>query len=58
MKTTIAKMLSYAGLILTVVPSLLVFAGEITFQSHKQLMLVGMLLWFATAPVWLSKSSS
>ncbi len=55
MITTVAKLLSYAGLALTLVPSLLVFAGSIAFQLHKQLMLVGAILWFATTPFWLGK---
>ncbi|MDZ7319409.1 MAG: hypothetical protein ONB11_09665 [candidate division KSB1 bacterium] len=55
MRTTIAKLFSYAGLLLTLVPSMLVFAGSITFQAHKQLMLMGTVLWFVTAPFWLGK---
>ena len=43
------------GLVLTIVPSVLVFLQEISMDSHKQLMLVGMLLWFFTAPYWLKE---
>ena len=53
---TILKILSYIGLLLTVVPSFLVFAGVIELSFHKILMLIGTLLWFGTAPFWLNKS--
>lgn len=55
MRIRIIKMLSFAGLVLTLVPSFLVFGGAITFQLHKQLMLIGAVLWFITAPFWLGK---
>jgi len=38
-----------AGLILTLVPSLLVFAGRLSWDAHAQLMAAGMVLWFAGA---------
>ena len=47
--------ISIAGLALTVVPSVLVFLQEIAMDTHKQLMLVGMLLWFFTAPFWMKE---
>lgn len=52
---TILKILSYVGLLLTVVPSFLVFSGAIELSFHKTLMLIGMLLWFSTAPFWMNK---
>lgn len=51
----ILKIISYLGLILTVVPSFLVFAGVIELSFHKTLMLIGTLLWFLTAPFWMNK---
>ncbi|ACY47589.1 hypothetical protein [Rhodothermus marinus] len=45
--------LSGLGLVLTVAPSWLVFAGRITWEMHADLMLVGTALWFATAPFWM-----
>ncbi len=48
------RILSYVGLLLTVIPSILVFAGSISLELHKQLMTVGMLLWFLTAPFWMN----
>ncbi|WP_234572583.1 hypothetical protein [Rhodohalobacter sp. 614A] len=45
--------LSIIGLGMTIIPSVLVFIQEISFESHKQWMLIGMILWFATAPLWI-----
>ncbi len=55
MKLTL-KILSAAGLGLTIVPSILVFSGVITWQTHASLMLAGMVVWFATAPGWMKIS--
>jgi hypothetical protein len=52
---TILKILSFAGLLLTLVPSLMVFAGTIEITHHKTLMLLGTFLWFTTAPFWLGR---
>lgn len=46
---------SMVGLGLTIVPSIMVFAGEITLDTHMQLMAIGMFLWFATAPFWIKE---
>lgn len=43
-------LLALAGLALTIVPSVLVFHQVITLEDHKLYMLIGMILWFATAP--------
>ncbi|GAA4413295.1 hypothetical protein GCM10023187_41420 [Nibrella viscosa] len=52
---TILKPLSYIGLLLTVMPAFLVFYGVLSLDNHKLLMLIGMLLWFVTAPFWILK---
>ena len=53
------KLLLYAGaslgLILTIVPSVLVLTGTIGWQTHANLMTVGMILWFLTTP-WQKKA--
>jgi len=49
---------SYLGLGLTVAPAFLVFAGTLAWTSHATLMAVGALLWFATAPFWLSREET
>lgn len=47
------KILSFAGLGLTIMPSVLVFLQHLSMEDHKFLMLPGMVLWFVTAPVWM-----
>lgn len=49
----IVKLISVLGLALTVVPAFLVFADVIAWQTHAQLMLLGAVLWFASAPFWM-----
>jgi hypothetical protein len=52
------KILSAVGLGLTILPSVLVFSGAISWQTHAGLMLAGMVVWFATAPGWMRISRS
>ena len=47
------QMVSYLGLGFTVVPSFLVMGGQIPWDAHATLMLIGMVLWFASAPFWM-----
>jgi hypothetical protein len=49
----VLQIISSTGLLLTFVPSTLVYAGKIELQMHFALMIVGMVLWFATAPFWM-----
>ena len=49
--------ISFIGLVLTILPSILAFKGVIELQSHFHLMVVGMVLWFATAPFWMRTKS-
>lgn len=51
----IAKIISYLCLVLTIVPSFLVFMGKITADTNKDLMLAGTIGWFITAPFWMNK---
>lgn len=46
------------GLILTIVPSILVFTNTIEITTHKNIMLVGTILWFITAPLWMGKKDA
>jgi hypothetical protein len=55
---TALKLISFVGLGLTVVPSFLVFAGRITWDTHAALMLVGTVLWYASAPFWMRQTKS
>jgi len=50
----VLKIISYTGLALTLVPSLLHFAGEMSLSMHKTLMFVGTIAWFVTAPFWMN----
>ena len=43
---------SAIGLLLTLVPGCLVFAGALPWETHANLMFAGMVLWFLAAPVW------
>lgn len=53
--TLLLKFISITGLALTVIPSMLVFTDTITFDMHTNLMVVGMILWFATSPFWMKE---
>ncbi len=50
----IAKAASGIGLILTVGPSVIVFQGAMELDTAKIFMLIGTVLWFASAPVWMN----
>lgn len=54
---TIIKICSYIGLGLTLVPSLLVFTGNITLELSKTLMLIGTVIWFISAPSWMNRTN-
>lgn len=49
--------LSFAGLAFTMVPSILVLYGTIELEDHFLFMIIGMVLWFATAPFWMKGTS-
>lgn len=49
--------LSITGLLLTVVPAFLVLNGTLSWEIHARLMLLGMLLWFGSAPFSFRKSA-
>jgi len=51
----ILKIISFAGLCLTILPSIFVFTDKISFEMHTSLMVVGMILWFATSPFWMKE---
>ena len=50
------KVISFIGLGLTIIPSLLVLAGKIDIDLNKTLMIVGTVLWFSTVPFWINKN--
>ncbi|HEY9559317.1 MAG TPA: hypothetical protein VIR29_00870 [Anseongella sp.] len=51
------KIVSFAGLLLTIMPSILVFCGSIEMQTHYLWTLAGTVLWFATAPFWMGRKN-
>ena len=53
---TVLKLLSYIALGLTIIPSLLVWHGIISWNLNADLMTVGVFLWFGTAPFWMKKA--
>ncbi len=53
----ILKIISLAGLILTILPSILVFKAVIELKTNFILMGIGIFLWFATAPFWMRSVS-
>lgn len=54
---SILKLISFVGLVLTVVPSILVLQGSLGQEASKNLMLIGTLCWFLSAPFWLGRKS-
>jgi len=51
------KIISFIGLGLTIIPSILVLTGHIDIPLHKQLMGVGMVLWFCGAYFWINRNN-
>ena len=49
--------ISYVGLALTAVPAFFVFAGKLSFDQYKLLMIAGAVLWFTTAPLWIDRGT-
>jgi len=48
--------LSIVGLVLTALPPIVYFMEELTLSSCKNLMLIGMICWFVSAPFWINSS--
>ncbi len=50
------KIISFLGLGLTIIPSILVLTGKMDIDLNKNLMILGAVLWFATVPFWINKN--
>lgn len=50
-------LISYLGLVCTILPSILVLKEALTLQNHFWLMGIGLILWFGTAPFWMKSKS-
>jgi len=57
MKSTILKIISYLALAGTIIPSLMVFFGDMELQTNKSIMAISMIVWFLLAPFWINKKS-
>ena len=57
MKSITLKIISYLALAGTIIPSILVFFGDLDLQLNKNIMAVSMVVWFVTAPFWINKKS-
>ncbi len=57
MKSILLKTISYLALGGTIIPSLLVFFGDMNLTTNKRIMAVSMVVWFITAPFWINKNS-
>jgi hypothetical protein len=55
MKNIFLSILAVTGLVLTLLPSVLVFTGAVSLEVHKQLMIVGFVLWFFAAPALMKR---
>jgi hypothetical protein len=44
---------SFIGLALTILPSIMVFTRMIEMKLNFNLMIIGTILWFGTAPFWM-----
>jgi EamA domain-containing membrane protein RarD len=49
----VLKIISYIGLGLSIIPAVLVFGEQMDSSTCKQLMFLGTVLWFVTAPTWM-----
>ncbi len=55
---SILKVISFAGLVLTIVPAFFVFSGALTWERHALYMLIGTVMWFGSAPFWMKENKS
>ena len=49
----LSKPISWVSLMLIVVPPVLYFTDSITTEMMGLLLLLGTIIWFATAPLWM-----
>ncbi len=54
----VLKIISFAGLGLTIVPSVLVLLGKMDMDMNKKLMAAGMIIWFAGAYFWIYRKKN
>lgn len=49
----LSKPISWVSLMLIVVPPVLYLTGSVSADMMKLLLLIGTIIWFATAPLWM-----
>lgn len=52
-KKLILQIISFIGLVLSIIPAFLLFGEMLAKDTYLQLMIVGMVLWFGTALFWI-----
>ena len=52
---TLLIIISFIGLGLTLIPSVLVLTGDADIGQNKNLMMIGTILWFGTVGFWINK---
>jgi len=52
---TLYKTISFAGLGLMIVASIMVFNGQLTRETYHVCALAGTITWFATVPCWMKR---
>jgi len=50
--------ISFIGLGLTIIPSIMVLTGEVSIDQNKFMMLTGTILWFSTVAFWMNKKKT
>jgi hypothetical protein len=50
--------ISFVGLALVIIPACLYLAGSTDKSQLKNLMLVGTVLWFVSAPLWMGRKNT
>lgn len=53
----ILQIISLVGLLMTIVPSILLFSGKISHIQQNWYMAIGTFIWFLSAIFWLGKKS-
>ncbi|MCD6565326.1 MAG: hypothetical protein J7K53_05225 [Bacteroidales bacterium] len=54
----VLKIISYTGLGLTLIPSILFLIDKIELSQLKLYMLIGVFVWFGSAVFWIGKGRS
>lgn len=49
------RLIAFTGLVMTLLPSILVFTGHLSFSANKNLMAIGMVLWFGASTLQRNK---